>query len=324
MAYALAVNARSSDITRFERRGVKVINLPGSRESYGESLAKAFGELREYMRDNVISVSKVTEEQPLRELLLPREATTRLCFFSVPLDLLPFYRERVFPVIEESGFVPVTADDVVTPGDNVNAKLDALIDRASVMVVELTSSWTKAEYGMAIARLKGAEADSPNQKRLRLIVVVTESEQVPPSAHDLRVIIRPKKLTDDLESFVVELGNYLRTLAVETGAGRLAEPRRLLEAKEYRAAVISAMTLLEASLRQRLNKSPWPQVQRPLSLRSLIDLAIEHHIIQPELRARLDSWMRTRNEVVHSPKMVSKTKAREIVEGVMQMIDAWN
>src|SRR6266496_2080369 len=180
------------------------------------------------------------------------------------------------------------------------------------MVVELTSSWTKAEYGMAIARLKGAEADSPNQKRLRLIVVVTESEQVPPSAHDLRVIIRPKKLTDDLESFVVELGNYLRTLAVETGAGRLAEPRRLLEAKEYRAAVISAMTLLEASLRQRLNKSPWPQVQRPLSLRSLIDLAIEHQIIQPELRARLDSWMRTRNEVVHSPKMVSKTKAREI------------
>ena len=324
MAYALAVNARSSDITRFERRGVKVINLPGSRESYGESLAKAFGELREYMRDNVISVSKVTEEQPLRELLLPREATTRLCFFSVPLDLLPFYRERVFPVTEESGFVPVTADDVVTPGDNVNAKLDALIDRASVMVVELTSSWTKAEYGMAIARLKGAEADSPNQKRLRLIVVVTESEQVPPSAQDLRVIIRPKKLTDDLESFVVELGNYLRTLAVETGAGRLAEPRRLLEAKEYRAAVISAMTLLEASLRQRLNKSPWPQVQRPLSLRSLIDLAIEHQIIQPELRARLDSWMRTRNEVVHSPKMVSKTKAREIVEGVMQMIDAWN
>jgi hypothetical protein len=30
------------------------------------------------------------------------------------------------------------------------------------------------------------------------------------------------------------------------------------------------------------------QVQRPLSLRSLIELAIEHQIIQPELRVRLD------------------------------------
>ena len=98
------------------------------------------------MRENVISVSKVTEEQPLRELLLPRNATTRLCFFSLPLELLPFYRERVFPVVEEAGFVPVTADDVVTPGDNISAKIDSLIDRASVMVVELTSSWTMAEY----------------------------------------------------------------------------------------------------------------------------------------------------------------------------------
>jgi hypothetical protein len=160
MAYALAVNARSADIARFERRGVKVINLPGGREKYGQVLAGAFQELREYMRDNVISVSKVTEEQPLRELLLPRDSTTRLCFFSLALDLLPFYRERIFPVVEEAGFVPVTADDVVTPGDNVSAKLDALILRASVMVVELTSSWTTAEYRMAIARLKGAEAES--------------------------------------------------------------------------------------------------------------------------------------------------------------------
>src|SRR5580692_12010639 len=93
MAYTLAVNASNADVARFERRGVKVINLPGSREKYGEVLAGAFKELREYMRDNVISVSKVTEEQPLRELLLPRDSTTRLCFFSLPLELLSFYRE---------------------------------------------------------------------------------------------------------------------------------------------------------------------------------------------------------------------------------------
>src|SRR5690349_1126475 len=32
MAYTLAVNASNSDVARFERRGVKVINLPGSRD----------------------------------------------------------------------------------------------------------------------------------------------------------------------------------------------------------------------------------------------------------------------------------------------------
>jgi hypothetical protein len=109
MAYTISVNASNADMARFERRGVKAINLPGSRDQYGEILAGAFRELREYMRENVIGVSKVTEEKPLRELLLPRDAANRLCFFSLPLDLLPFYRERVFPVVEEAGFVPVTA-----------------------------------------------------------------------------------------------------------------------------------------------------------------------------------------------------------------------
>ncbi len=324
MAYALAVNARSSDITRFERRGVKVINLPGNRENYGDILAKAFQELREYLRDNVISVSKVTEEQPLRELLLPRESETRLCFFALPLEVLPIYRERIFPLVEEAGFVPVTADDVVTPGDNINAKLDTLIDRASVMVVELTSSWTKAEYEIAIARLKGAEAESAKKNRFRLIVIVTETAQVPPSVYDLIVITRPKKLTDNLEAFAQELENHLRNFATDSGASRMAEPNRLFQAKEYRAAVIAALTLLETNLRNRLDKSAWGQVQRPLALRSLIDRAIEQQLIQPELRQSLDSWMRTRNEVVHSSKPVSKAQAREIVEGVMNIINSWN
>jgi hypothetical protein len=324
MAYTIAVNARSADVARFERRGIKVINLPGSREQYGEILAVTFKELREYLRENVIAASKVTEEQPLRELLLPRDSTTRLCFFSLPLDLLPFYRERVFPLVEEAGFVPVTADDVITPGDNVSAKLDALIDRASVMLVELSSSWTTAEYRMAIARLKDAEANSPHRRQLRLILVVTTPEQIPPSAMDIPVIIRPNIVAEDSEAFVADLANRLRAIAAEIGVGRLAEPKRLFEAREYRAAVISAMTLLEAKLRERLNKSPWPQVIRPLSLRSLIDMAVEQQIIEAAVRARINAWMRLRNEVVHSSMPITRQQAREIVEGVLELVQLWN
>lgn len=324
MAYTIAVNARAADIARFERRGVKVINLPGSRERYGEVLAATFKELREHIRDNVISVSKVTEEKPLRELLLPRDAATRLCFFSLPLELLPFYRERVFPVVEEAGFVPVTADDVVSPGDNVNAKLDALIDRAAVMVAEVSSSWTLAEYRMAVARIKRSEIDAVQSKHLRLIVVVTDSDQTPPSAQGFTVLRRPSTITDDPEAFIADLGGFLRRIADETGVARQAEPQRLLGAKEYRAAVISAMTLLEARLRERLNKVPWPQTQRPLSMRSLVDRGVEEHAIPQESRLRVNSWMQVRNVVVHSATPVTKAQAREIVDGVMELINQWN
>jgi len=319
MAYTIAVNARPADSARFERRGVKVINLPGSKDKYAEVLAETFRELREYVRDNVITVSKVTEERPLRELMLPRHAATRLCFFSLPLELLPFYRERVFPVVEEAGFVPVTADDVIAPGDNVSAKLDALIDRAAIMITELTSSWTMAEYRMAIARIRGVATDPGQHKLLRLIIVVTDQEQIPPSALGFPILQRPNTISDDPEAFIRNLGAMLRGIAEESGVARQAEPQRLFEAKEYRAAVISAMTLLESALRERLNKIPWQETRRPLSMRSLLDQAVEQEVLPIESRARVHSWMRLRNEVVHSARSVSKTQAAEVVAGVMKL-----
>ena len=321
MAYTIAVNARPGDVTRFERRGVKVINLPGTLDKYGEVLAATFKELREYMRDNVIAISKVTEERPLRELLLPRDSTTRLCFFSLPLELLPFYRERVFPVVEDAGFVPITADDVVTPGDSISAKLDGLIDRASVMVAELTSSGTMAEYRMAIARIKGTEIETSHRKPLQLIVVVTDDEQLPPDAQGFPVLVRPRKVTDDPEGFIEDLAGTLRGIAEQFGMENEAEPRRLFDVGEYRAAVIAAMTLLEAKLRDRMNNIPWPQARRPLPIRSLIDQAVEHRIIPREFMSRLTSWMRLRNEVVHSSISVTKSEAQEIVQGILELTD---
>jgi hypothetical protein len=320
MAYAIVANARPGDIARFERRGVKVVNLPGSKEKYGEVLAEAFRELREYLRDNIVSASKVTEEEPLRELLLPRDATTRLCFFSLPLEVLPFYRERIFPVTEEAGFVPVTATDIITPGDSVSAKIDTLIDRAAVMVVELTTRWTRAELAMAIARTKGAEAGRAHRRPLHLILVATQREQIPAEAEGFPVLMRPSLLAEDSEGFVQQLRNILGNFAVETGIERSNEPRRLLDAKEYRAAVIAAMTLLEATIRLRLNKQQWSDVRRPMALRSLIDRAIDEGIIRGVSRETIYAWMRLRNEAVHTGKAVSKAEARSIVEGVERIL----
>jgi hypothetical protein len=321
IAYSIAVSARPADIARFERRGVKVINLPGNRDKYGEVLAGAFSELTEYVRSNVIAVSKVTEEKPLRELLLPRGAATRLCFFSLPLELLPFYREYVFPVVEEAGFVPVTADDVVSPGDNISAKLDALIDRSAVMVTELASAWTMAEFRIALARIKETTEAKLNRAPFQLIVVVTDPEQTPPSAAEFTVLVRPDIVTGEPRGFITDLAGTLRRFADMRGMERQAEPQRLFAASEYRAAVISAMTLLEARLRDRLGSAPWPQARRPLSIRPLVELASEQGILPAASREIVDSWMRLRNEVVHSATGVSRAQARDVVDGVMNILE---
>lgn len=99
MAYTISVGAKEAEVARFDRRGVKVINLPGSKTKYAEILDAAFKELRDYWRTHVVETSHVTEEGPLRELSLPSDSATRLCFFALPLSALPFYRDRVFPLV---------------------------------------------------------------------------------------------------------------------------------------------------------------------------------------------------------------------------------
>ena len=85
-AYALSVGAEPSEVARFERRGVKVINLARNRNRIGEVLAGTFAELAGYWRQNVLARSHVVEEGPLRELSLPADTSTRLCFFALPLS----------------------------------------------------------------------------------------------------------------------------------------------------------------------------------------------------------------------------------------------
>lgn len=221
--------------------------------------------------------------------------------------------------------MPVTADDVVSPGDNISAKIDALIDRSNVMVVEISSPSTQAEFRMAISRLK-IRLDQPLRKPFELIIVATDAHQIPPEARDFQIVMRQETWVAEPEAFIARLLGRLREFAPHTEALRAAEARRLLNAREYRAAVIAAMTHLEATLRERLEKLPWLEktswesARRPMSMRSLIDQAIEQEIISLDDRVRIDTWTRIRNSAVHTAHPVSAREAREIVEGTLRIL----
>ncbi len=69
-SYTILVSAPAPTIARFERRGVKVINLPGNSSDYPKILAEAFRELRDYWTDKLIETSTTTEEESLAEFSL--------------------------------------------------------------------------------------------------------------------------------------------------------------------------------------------------------------------------------------------------------------
>lgn len=325
-AYAFAVGENPTNVARFERRGVKVINFPGARSRQGEVLAQVFRQLREFFRDHVISVSRVIEELPLRELTLPRNSTTRLCFVAVPAESLPFYREHVFPLVHAAGLVPISSDEVVSPGDNAFAKVDALIDRAAVVLVEATSQWTWAELRMALARTSEGsreddQAERPLFTRNQILAVITDQDELPPNLEGVRVLTRPDLISEDPGYFLSELENILTGISDEMEIRISEEPLRLFEAREYRAAVIAAMSLLEMTLRERRSEMDVGH-RETFALRGLLVLAETNGLAPQGFAARALPWLTVRNAAVHSRVSVSRAEANDIVHGVMEIVRA--
>lgn len=308
-AYTIVVGAKEAEIARFERRGVKVVNLPGSKTKYAEILEEAFKEIRDHWRTYVITTGHVTEEGPLRELSLPSSSPTRLCFFAVPLSALPFYRDRVFPIAREVGLVPITADDVISPGENYLAKIDALLNRVSLVVVDISSEFTLAEAKMAVAR------DNTNH----LMLVVERGTELPFDLRRHRVIFRPYITSVELTQFLDELNAWFLAAIEELTPSLMREPTRLLNAREYRAAVVSAITYLENALRHRLDM-PTSEKRRPVSIREMLDLARAEGMLGKFEVDQVMSWLQVRNSIVHGETPVSAAKAREIVVGVGEII----
>ena len=316
-AYTLCVGASSAEVARFERRGVKVINLARDKSRYGEILSETSDELRNYWQENIIAESQVTEEEPLRELSLPRDSTTRLCFFALPLSAHPFYRERVFPLVREAGLVPVTADEVISPSENILAKIEALISRAFLVIVDASSEFTRAEARMAAAR------DRPG----RLLIIIEEGISIPIDIQSpintqglvdtqrINILYRPDLASVEVEEFLDSLNELLQIATEELERTLPHEAQRLLRAREYRAAVISAITHLETTLRERLDLSV-RRDRRFISVREMLENVGRDGLLGKFEVLQVLKWIEVRNQVVHSHATVSVRKAREIVNGV--------
>lgn len=308
-AYVLCVGARSADIARFDRRGVKAINLAADQSRYGDTLSGTFDELRRYMQENIVARSRVIEVEPLRELSLPVDSATRLCFFALPLAAHPFYRERVFPLVEDVGLVPVTADELVSEGENIVAKIDTLIARASLVVVDISSDFTLAEARLAFSR----------KAKDKIRIVIEGGTSIPSGIDSSQALFRPDFLAAEFDSFLDRIVAWLRSAAEDLEPTLSGEMRRLLEAGENRAAVTSAITYLETTLREQVFMPP-TKSRGLMSMNRMLELAKETGSLGKYEVGEIRRWLHVRNEAVHSHKRVPSGLARQIVLGVEEIV----
>ena len=114
-----------------------------------------------------------------------------------------------------------------------------MLTRASAAVVDPTTSTTQAELGAAVERLGVAKV---------LVVVPRDYPRTLPD--DQPRIPRPSPGSESqLAIFTDRIRNFARMVAQDFPKDQRWESRRLLEKREWRAAVVSAITALDACVR---------------------------------------------------------------------------
>jgi hypothetical protein len=313
LAYTIAVNASPQSVARFERRGVRVINLPGKTSEYPTILQTVFKELKDYWLGNVLRLSTVTKDDVLAQLSLPQGAENRLCFLALPFQLLSFYKSEVFPIIEQYGFTPLTAEEVLAPGDAVVPKVLAMIGRAEVVLADIASPNVMFELGYFVQK---------RRKQQKLVLITDDLNSIPSDLQSHRVIRRPKNVQVECEAFLQEISQAFHSLSQETKQSIEEQPKSLLASHFNSAAIVSVFTLLETTARSYLERHNLVTGIASSFIRSL-DRLVEMQAIDANVAAEVRSWYQLRNAIVHGVAHagITNCQAAEIVNGVYLLVE---
>ena len=294
-AYALVVDCTDTERLRFGRRGVTVVELRSRGHDFDAALAEVFVELGRVWRESVATTATAADERPLELIRAGTpQSWERVCFFAVPQALVSFYKEAVFPAVrEELQLEPTTAADIVTAPGSELTKVQALIDMAGTVVVDLA--------GPTGERALSAASASPLEKAL--VVVVESGAAVPPHARSELVVERPREALEEPESFVHRLVGAVaeaRGLVRETSPAPahddpLAQADVLFSQRHYGQALVAAYAQVEAAL-----SSPHlaPPGRRPSFVNRLREAAGRGFVPPGAADVLIDSWG-ARNGVVH-------------------------
>jgi hypothetical protein len=318
-AYTIKLNASHHEISKFERRGVKVINILEKKLTYAKLFEHIFKELESYWNVEILKVGTFTQEESQSEILIKDDAKNRLCFFSIPFQFLSFYKQNIFPIAESYGFVPITADEVLTPGDTILAKISALIDKSEILITDISGRNNNVLHELGIATAKR------NDKK-KILIIGDRDDILPSDIAGLMFLEKPSNLFVDYEDFFQRVESWFKEIASEYSEYFESEPTRLMSKNEYRAAVVSSISLLEKSLRNKISVEETQFRYRAIPLFQMVKISLEQNIIDKNDYMIIRQGLDIRNTIVHSSEelIVSKEKAKKVVSTVNKIVKRLN
>lgn len=308
LTYCVMVDASKTEIARFERRNVKVINLPGKKSEYRKILKMFFEEIKQLVDEKTPERMKATNDRAIEELLLPDEES-RVCYIAAPFSKIPFLKELLYPVLYKYEVTPITLDEIVLPSDNWMTKSEALIKKSFMAVVDISGDNKYVTWELATL--------NNNQKN---IILICEQED---AGNHLGLLNTSNVLfynTGNTEKFINNFKNYVNDITKRYALNdldELGEAKRLLKKNEFDAAVISAFRTLEKTLREFCENKQYRIAN--LSLTQMLHEIIKREEIQID-EDEIMILTKTRNNLVHAQISVNKTQAEKLVKSVERLI----
>lgn len=290
-AYCFLVGASKQEIQKYQRRGIRVINLDGPKANYSTVLLRVFLEIGQYITKNSNAHARSLDDSVSGQLMLPSESN-RLCYLSAGASNYGLIKDLLIGVLENEGFALISPNDLVLPDPSPLEAIKVGIQKCSLFIGDVTSNDEYCLFANAYA------------KKLNKPSIFIGQKDAPSSIFVQQYIPFALFPNDDQvnSSFLGNIKQRIDEIAPspkgEVGSFQNAE--RLYKEKEYTSAVISAYSELE----YLFSKSHFPSC-RFQSQSQMMDELMGEMNVQSEFR----EFRRCRNIAVHGGISVDQKMA---------------
>lgn len=303
-AYALLVNPSQELIYRFQRRNIRVINLPSTAKNYKKILRDLFLELNEYITIERNKTAKSTNEKINEQMAIPAE-DNRLCFVSCPMNRIAQLSDILYPILRSMEITPVRPDNMVGLGDNILDVTKAIIQKSRFAIVDITDNNSNSFFDLALLESKKNKDDT--------LVIADINSPTPSFAAEHKIAFYSLDPADEstLHSFTKNVRSWIlkrATLNDEQDTGNLTlntfeNAEGLFKKKEYSACIVSAFSELEYLMRSR----------RERKTKDSIPFRFSSELIRLMDSPSTKEYINLRNRIVHDGHRATKKEAQNVL-----------
>lgn len=306
-AYVLLVNPSQEQVYRFQRRNIRVINLPGTAKNYKKILYDLFVELNEYITNERNTAAKSTNEKINEQMAIPAE-DNRLCFVSCPTNRIAQLSDILYPILRSTEVTPVRPDNMLRIGGSLIDVTKILVQKSRFAIIDITDNNSNSFFDLAFLQSENKDRDT--------LVIADINSSTPSFSTDHKIVFYSLDPTDDymLQSFTENVRSWILDRTISDDEYQISNisqtpfenAQRLFKKNEFSACIVSAFSELEYLMRNR----------RELETKNSIPFRFSTELIRLMDTPSTKEYINLRNRIVHQGHRATKKEAQNVLDFV--------